>query len=178
MDSVSSRRCPAWLLLNSYSAKLKKLANADFVDEAIEDEVAEIEEVAEIAGGGNDAANEQTSANEQTAANKQSAQAAANVQLELTAATNAAKAAQARVARKAMLLDKAQMAMLKYHDSIPSVSDTEWLDLLKWVFMALTKKFRVMDHTTKEAVLAKVASLERARVSYIPHWAPLANVPV
>jgi hypothetical protein len=133
-------------------------ANAEIFDDAVV-------EVAEIAGGGNSATNEQTTANEQSA-------------LALAATAKAAKAAQARVARKARLLDKAQTAMLKYHDNIPSVSDAEWLDLLKWVLTAAKKKFRVMDYTTKEAVLAKFATLETAWASYIPPRAPLAIVPV
>ena len=100
-------------------------------------------------------------------ANENVEQVVANAQLTLAATARAAKVAQAREARKVRLLDKAQTAMLKFHVVIESLSDGDWLDLLKWVLTAARKKFCVMDYIMKEAILAKFATLEREWTSNV-----------
>jgi len=84
------------------------------------------------------------------------------------AATKAAKAILARAARKARLIEKAQSAFEKYQKDVNELVDSDWVDMMKWVLTAAKKKFRVMDLTTKDLIIAKFATLNCDWKSFIP----------
>ena len=87
----------------------------------------------------------------------------------VAAAAKAAKAVLARAARKARLIDKAQSAFEKYQKDVDALVDSDWVDIMKWVLTAAKKKFRVMDLTTKDLIIAKFATLDTHWTSFIPH---------
>jgi hypothetical protein len=83
-------------------------------------------------------------------------------------AVAAAKAVLAKAARKSRLIDKAQIAFEKYKNDVNALVDSDWVDMMKWVLTAAKKKFRVMDLTTKDLILAKFATLNSDWKSFIP----------
>ena len=83
-------------------------------------------------------------------------------------AVAAAKAVLAKAARKSRLIDKAQIAFKKYKNDVNALVDSNWVDMMKWVLTAAKKKFRVMDLTTKDLILAKFATLNSDWKSFIP----------
>jgi hypothetical protein len=131
----------------------------DFTDIAEIAEVAEIADVAELADIAEISGEQLALAN-----------AAASAKVE--------KAAHARAVKKAKLLHKAYAALEKYNDKEDSLNQCDWLDLMRWVLTAAGKKCRVMDFTTKDLIIAKFATLDRAWTSYIPPHGATSNVAV
>ena len=65
-------------------------------------------------------------------------------------------------------LEKAQIALEKYHSNVHSLTDKDWGDVLRWVLPAAGVSFLVKDYKKKEAIIAKLNSLSKPWTSFIP----------
>jgi hypothetical protein len=65
-------------------------------------------------------------------------------------------------------LAKAQSALEKYHSNVNSLTEKDWGDVLRWVLPAAGVSFLVKDYKKKEAIIAKLNSLNEPWTSFIP----------
>lgn len=72
-------------------------------------------------------------------------------------------------------LQKAQQALEKYQVNENSLNDKDWGDVIRWVLPEAKKvEFLLKDLKKKEQIIAKLATLPRNWVTYIPNAAPAA----
>ena len=69
---------------------------------------------------------------------------------------------------KATKLTKARAALRKYHNNVNSLSDKDWGDVLRWVIQAAGITVVLKDYKKKDAIIAKLESLQSPWTSYIP----------
>ncbi|KAI2497544.1 hypothetical protein MHU86_16947 [Fragilaria crotonensis] len=77
---------------------------------------------------------------------------------------------QNRLDRQAKLLANAQTALQKFRTAgaIMSMTDKDWGDVVRWVLPEAKVSGLMRDLKKKEAMIAKLATLERDWTTYIP----------
>ena len=86
-------------------------------------------------------------------------------------AIDAAKAAaqlQNRTDRQQKILAYAQRALVKYRACCDSLTDKDWVDIIRWVLLESKSDGLMKDLKKKAAIVAKLATLEREWTTYIP----------
>jgi hypothetical protein len=86
-------------------------------------------------------------------------------------AIDAAKAAaqlQTRTDRQQKILANAQTALVKYRACSESLTDKDWIDIIRWVLPESKAEGLMKDLKKKAAIVAKLATLEREWTTYIP----------
>ena len=92
------------------------------------------------------------------------------------------EAARAKAADKkseAMLkaLDKAQTALLKFEVDAGSLTEKDWGDVIRWVLPEAKVEFLLKDLKKREQILAKLATLPREWMTYIPRREVIPVIP-
>ena len=76
---------------------------------------------------------------------------------------------QNRLDRQAKLLPNAQAALQKFRTAgAMSMTDKDWGDVVSWVLLEAKVSGLMRDLKKKEAIIAKLATLERDWTTYIP----------
>ena len=88
-------------------------------------------------------------------------------QVDLEAAKSAAQE-QSRVDRRAKTLVSAQIALQKYQQNSSVMTDKDWVDIIRWVLPESKATGLMKDLKKAEAIVAKLASLDREWTTYIP----------
>ena len=86
-------------------------------------------------------------------------------------AIDAAKAAaqlRTRTDRQQKILANAQTALAKYRACSESLTDKDWIDIIRWVLPESKAEGLMKDLKKKAAIVAKLATLEREWTTYIP----------
>jgi hypothetical protein len=73
-----------------------------------------------------------------------------------------------KVERRAKLLVNARQAMDKHERSPTTMIDKDWIDIIRWVLPESNADGLLKDLRKKDAIIAKLQSLERDWKSYIP----------
>jgi len=73
-------------------------------------------------------------------------------------------------------LQKAQTALAKYLANNNSLSDKDWGEVVRWVLPEAKVEFLLMDLKKKEQIIAKLATLPRNWVTYIPNAAEVMPI--
>ena len=83
-------------------------------------------------------------------------------------------ATQNRVGRQGKLLAKAQIALEKYTTAGTSaLNDKDWGDIVRWVLPEAKVSGLMKDLKKKDAIMAKLATLERDWRTYVPPPTPI-----
>ena len=88
-------------------------------------------------------------------------------QLELDAKKIASQS-QATSQRHVKLLLSAQQALQKHEKAPASMTDKDWIDIIRWVLPESNADGLLKDLRKKDIILAKILSLERGWKTYIP----------
>lgn len=73
-------------------------------------------------------------------------------------------------------LQKAQTALAKYLANNDSLSDKDWGEVVRWVLPEAKVEFLLKDLKKKEQIIAKLATLPRNWVTYIPNAAEVMPI--
>ena len=73
-------------------------------------------------------------------------------------------------------LQRAQQALAKYSTNNDSLNDKDWGDVVRWVLPEAKVDFLLKDLKKKEQIIAKLATLPRNWVTYIPNAANVAAI--
>ena len=77
--------------------------------------------------------------------------------------------AQNKMSRQSKLLESAQQALAKYQTRGNfALTDKDWGDIVRWVLPEAKVPGLMRDLKKKEAIIAKLATLERDWTTYIP----------
>jgi hypothetical protein len=88
-------------------------------------------------------------------------------QLDLEA-KNVESQSKSKVKRRAKLLVNARQAMDKHERSPATMLDKDWIDIIRWVLSESNADGLLKDLRKKDAIVAKLESLEQDKKSYIP----------
>jgi hypothetical protein len=73
-----------------------------------------------------------------------------------------------RMERRAKLLVNARQALQKHETSPATMSDKDWIDIIRWVLPESNADGLLKDLRKKDTILAKLQSLERDWKTYFP----------
>ncbi len=73
-----------------------------------------------------------------------------------------------KIERRAKLLVNARQALQKHESSPATLSDKDWIDVIRWALPESNADGLLKDLRKKDAMIAKLLSLERGWKSYIP----------
>ena len=73
-----------------------------------------------------------------------------------------------RADRRAKTLVSAQTALQKYRQNSNAMTDKDWVDIIRWVLPQSKATGLMKDLKKAEAIVAKLASLDREWTTYIP----------
>ena len=76
------------------------------------------------------------------------------------------------------VLQEAQKALEKYQANENFLNNSDWGDVVRWVLPAAKVEFLLKDLKRKEQIVAKLATLPNAWVTYIPNATALPVVAV
>lgn len=92
---------------------------------------------------------------------------AQKAQIDIEAAKNAVQA-QSRADRRSKALMSAQTALQKYREKCTTMTDKDWVDIIRWVLPESKADGLMKDFKKADAIIAKLASLDREWTTYIP----------
>jgi len=73
-----------------------------------------------------------------------------------------------KMERRAKLLVNARQALQKYESSPVTMTDKDWIDVIRWVLPESNADGLLKDLRKNDVIVAKLLSLERDWKSYIP----------
>ena len=73
-----------------------------------------------------------------------------------------------KMERRAKLLVNARQALQKHETSPATMSDKDWIDIIRWVLPESNADGLLKDLRKKDTILAKLQSLERDWKTYFP----------
>ena len=88
-------------------------------------------------------------------------------QVELEAEKSALQE-RSRADRRAKTLVAAQTALQKYRQNSNAMTDKDWVDIIRWVLPESKATGLMKDLKKADAIIAKLASLDREWATYIP----------
>ena len=92
---------------------------------------------------------------------------AQKAQIDIEAAKNAVQA-QSRADRRSKAFMSAQTALQKYREKCTTMTDKDWVDIIRWVLPESKADGLMKDFKKADAIIAKLASLDREWTTYIP----------
>ena len=84
-------------------------------------------------------------------------------------ATKVSLQAQTKSARRARLLLIAQQALQKYESAPTTMTDKDWIDIIRWVLPESNADGLLKDLQKKDAIMQKLLSLDKDWKAYIPN---------
>ena len=83
-------------------------------------------------------------------------------------ANKAASTSQSKLHRRAKLLLAARQALLKHENAPTTMTDKDWIDIIRWVLPESNADGLLKDLRKKDVIIQKLLSLDRDWKLYIP----------